>query len=141
MFGPFAPHIAWVFQASHRGSFSNSSVGTLRRFTATGIPDVGFTLPVAMRSAIRVCVIVSPLQRASLGLILRSCVGSDSVTGDTLQIVDEPDDLPFVFAVASSLVDPARCAIADPVHSDICEGKKSKNPIVENDVGVVDSEK
>jgi hypothetical protein len=27
-------------QASHRGSFSNSSVGTLRLLTASGIPDV-----------------------------------------------------------------------------------------------------
>jgi hypothetical protein len=40
LFGSFDPLIAWVFQASHRGSFSNSSVGTLRLLTATGIPDV-----------------------------------------------------------------------------------------------------
>jgi hypothetical protein len=40
LFGSLEPHIAWVFQASHRGSFSNSSVGTLRLLTATGIPDV-----------------------------------------------------------------------------------------------------
>ena len=31
LFGAFASLIAWVFQASHRGSFSNSSVGTLTR--------------------------------------------------------------------------------------------------------------
>ena len=30
LFWSFDPLIAWVFQASHRGSFSNSSVGTLR---------------------------------------------------------------------------------------------------------------
>ena len=40
LFGSFDPLIAWVFQASHRGSFSNSSVGTLRLLRATGIPDV-----------------------------------------------------------------------------------------------------
>ena len=40
LFGSFDPLIAWVFQASHRGSFSNSSVGTLRLLKVVGIPDV-----------------------------------------------------------------------------------------------------
>jgi len=51
LFGAWAPHIAWIFQASHRGSFSSSSVGTLWRFTALGIPDVETTLSDAMWSA------------------------------------------------------------------------------------------
>ena len=62
------------------------------------------------------------------------------MTGDTLQVVDELEDLLFVIAVASSLADPVGRAIADPVHPDICEGKEAENPVVENDVGVVDAE-
>jgi hypothetical protein len=145
LFGAWAPHIAWVFQASHRGSFSSSSVGTLWRFTASGIPDVGITLSVAMRSAIQVCVIVSIID-GSLPCALwcglqprfEGRAQSDALPREAFQVVDELEDLHFVFAVASSLTDPTSRAFAEPIHPYICYGNEAENPVVENDVGVID---
>jgi len=65
---------------------------------------------------------------------------SDALEREAFQVVDELEDLLSVFAVAPSLADPAGRAMADPVHSDVCEGKEAENPIVENDVGVVDAD-
>ena len=65
---------------------------------------------------------------------------SDALEREAFQVVDELENLLSVFAVAPSLADPAGRAIAEPFHPDICEGKEAENPIVENDVGVVDAD-
>ncbi len=147
LFGAWAPHIAWVFQASHRGSFSNSSVGTLWLLTASGIPDVRITLSVNVRSATWVCVIVSIID-GSLPCALwcglqprfEGRAQSDALPREAFQVVDELEDLLPVFAVASSLADPAGRAIDEPIHPHICYGDEAENPAVENDIGVVDSD-
>ncbi len=49
-------------------------------------------------------------------------------------------DLFPVFVVAPSLAHPRACGIAEPIHPDIRNRKEAENPVVEDDVGVVDLE-
>ena len=65
---------------------------------------------------------------------------SDALPRKAFQVVDELEDLLPVFAVASSLADPAGRAIDEPIHRYICHWDEAENPVVENDIGVVDSD-
>jgi hypothetical protein len=75
---------------------------------------------------------------ASYSLALRVCRKSDHPPRDAFQVVDELDDLYFVFAVASSLADPGGRAFANPAHFDIRQWEDAEKPVVDDDVGVVD---